>query len=49
MRSPIPGRPLFDLLKFMEYSTDCEIHDTAWQRLQEEFSDQTAILNYLKT
>jgi hypothetical protein len=33
----------------MEYSTDREVYETAWQRLQEKFSDQTAILNYLKT
>jgi hypothetical protein len=33
----------------MEYSTDREVYDTAWQRLQEKFSDQTAIFKYFKT
>jgi hypothetical protein len=46
---PYTRQALFDLLKFMEYSTDREVYETAWQRLQEKFSDQTAILNYLKT
>jgi hypothetical protein len=46
---PYTRQALFDLLKFMEYSTDRQVYKTAWQRLQEKFSDQTAILNYLKT
>jgi hypothetical protein len=46
---PYTRQALFDLLKFMEYSTDREVYETAWQRLQEKFSDQTAIINYLKT
>jgi hypothetical protein len=46
---PYTRQALFDLLKFMEYSTDRKVYETAWQRLQETFSDQTAILNYLKT
>jgi hypothetical protein len=46
---PYTRQALFDLLKFMEYSTDREVYDTAWQRLQEKFKDQKAILNYLKT
>jgi len=46
---PYTRQALFDLLKFMEYSTDREVFETAWQRLQEKFYDQTAILNYLKT
>jgi hypothetical protein len=33
----------------MEYSTDRETYDAAWQLLQEKFSDQTAIVDYLKT
>ncbi|KAL1856464.1 hypothetical protein Daus18300_010731 [Diaporthe australafricana] len=39
---PYTRQALFDLLKFMEYSTDREVYET-------KFSDQTAILNYLKT
>jgi hypothetical protein len=46
---PYTQQALFDLLKFIEYSIDREVYETAWQRLQEKFSDQTAILNYLKT
>lgn len=40
---------LFELLKIMEYTDDRETFNTAWRRLQEVFSDQAAILNYLKT
>jgi transposase-like protein len=46
---PYTRQALFNLLKFIEYSTDREVYKTAWQRLQEKFSDQTAIINYLKT
>jgi transposase-like protein len=42
---PYTWQALFDLLKFIEYSTDHKVYETAWQQLQEKFSDHTAILN----
>jgi hypothetical protein len=30
---PYTRQALFDLLKFMEYSTDRQVYETAWQRL----------------
>lgn len=36
---PYTRTALFDLLKFMEYSSDCETYEIAWQRLLETFLD----------
>ncbi|KAL2272258.1 hypothetical protein FJTKL_07167 [Diaporthe vaccinii] len=46
---PHTRQALFDLLKFMEYSNDRDIYEIAWQRLQEKFSDQKEIIDYLRT
>lgn len=46
---PYTRTALFGLLKIMEYTDDRETYVSAWQRLLKTFSDQTAILNYLKT
>ena len=46
---PYTQTALFNLLKVMEYATNCKTYDTAWRRLLEVFLNQTVIINYLKT
>jgi hypothetical protein len=38
---PYTRQALFNLVRFMEYSIDREVYETAWQRLQEKFSLST--------